>query len=78
MMTLEPGDLVRLSTSDVDFPIVVSMEPFRCRMFYPTGEDEDEPGVFVGTLRIDDIDCTVVLHRSRILITYPHRWHRAT
>lgn len=68
------GDLVRLDSSDVVFPTVVSTAPFRCRMFYPTGEDEDEPGVVVGTLKIDDVDCTVVLHRSRVLITYPHRW----
>lgn len=67
------GDLVRLDSSDV-FPTVVSTAPFRCRMFYPTGENKGVPGVVVGTLKVDDDDCVVVLHRSRVLITYPHRW----
>lgn len=69
-----PGDLVRLDSFDDVFPTVVSTAPFRCRMFYPTGEDDAAAGVAVGTLKIDDVDCTIVLHRSRILITYPHRW----
>ena len=73
-MAFKPGDLVRLDSPNVAFPTVFSLKPFRCRMFYPTGEDEDEPGVAIGTLKIDNDDCIVVLHRSRVFITYPRRW----
>lgn len=73
-MTYKPGDLVQLCSSDVVFPTVVSTAPFRCHMFYPTGEDDAVAGVALGTLKIDDVDYTIVLHRSRVLITYPRQW----
>ena len=69
-----PGDLVRLDSFDDVFPTAASPAPSRGRMVYPTGADDAAAGVAVGTLKIDDVDYTIVLHRSRVLITYPHRW----
>lgn len=73
-MAFKPGDLVRLFAPGGALPVIVNIQPFFVREVLLTGEDEDEPGVAIGTLKIDNDDCIVVLHRSRVLITYPHRW----